>query len=117
MVPVTTLSAFCRERGIDHIDFLKIDTEGHDLDIILGAEDFLDRINFVQCEVSANSYNKFHVSFNDLSEHMFGNNFYLYRICEQMMEWTGRGYPVLRRFDAVFINARVVGPLRNVLDR
>lgn len=27
---------FCQENGIDHIDFLKIDTEGHDLNVLRG---------------------------------------------------------------------------------
>jgi FkbM family methyltransferase len=33
-----TIDDLCRERAWDHIDFLKIDTEGNDLNVIRGAE-------------------------------------------------------------------------------
>jgi FkbM family methyltransferase len=36
-VEVTTLDAWCECRGIDHIDFLKIDVEGYDLAVLEGA--------------------------------------------------------------------------------
>jgi hypothetical protein len=42
---------------------------------------------------------------------------HLYRIYGQTKEWSGGGYPVLRRFDPVFINGRLIGPLQNLLDR
>lgn len=115
-VQLATLTEFCRENDIPHIDFLKIDTEGHDLDVILGADEFLDNVDILQCEVAANPYNRFHVFFGDVWPHLFAKNFYLYKIYGQTKEWTGGGYPVLRRFDCVFINARVVGPLNNVID-
>ncbi len=37
MVPVNTLDGYCREKGLDQIDLLKIDTEGHELDVLQGA--------------------------------------------------------------------------------
>jgi FkbM family methyltransferase len=36
-VRVTTLDAYCLEQDIDHVDFLKIDAEGHDLAVLQGA--------------------------------------------------------------------------------
>jgi FkbM family methyltransferase len=36
-VPVTTIEAYCRENGIDSVDLLKIDAEGFDFEVILGA--------------------------------------------------------------------------------
>jgi FkbM family methyltransferase len=116
-VDVTTLADFCREHDIDQVNFLKIDTAGHERDVILGAGEFLNRVDFLQCVVSANTYNRFHASFGDIWRHMSEMNFYLYGIYRQTMEWTGGGYPIMRRFDSVFINARLVGPLKNVLDR
>lgn len=51
-VPVTTLDAFAAERGITHIDFLKIDAEGHDLAVLRGAKALIDGglINMIQFE-------------------------------------------------------------------
>lgn len=47
-----TLDSFCETEGIDSIDVLKIDTEGHDLAVLRGAGDLLTagRIGFVLAE-------------------------------------------------------------------
>lgn len=37
-VQIRTLDAYCSERGIDHIDLLKLDVEGHELDVLNGGE-------------------------------------------------------------------------------
>jgi len=37
-IGVETLEAYCQERGIEHIDLLKMDVEGHELDVLAGAE-------------------------------------------------------------------------------
>jgi FkbM family methyltransferase len=52
-VPATTLYAFCLERGIEHIDLLKIDCEGSDLAVLNGAAGMLehDRIKAVHVEL------------------------------------------------------------------
>jgi FkbM family methyltransferase len=51
-VPVTTLDDFCRSNGIQWIDFLKIDTEGHELEVLRGAAGLLSaqKIGIVQFE-------------------------------------------------------------------
>lgn len=116
MVPVATLAEFCQNNNIPHIDFVKIDTEGHDLEVLKGAAYFLENIDILQCEVSANRYNRFHAFFEDICNYMFDAGFYLYHIYEQTPEWTGGGYPIMRRFDPVFINSNLVGPIQNVVD-
>jgi FkbM family methyltransferase len=40
-VPITTLDAYCREREVDHINFMKIDAEGFDLNVLEGGRDLL----------------------------------------------------------------------------
>jgi FkbM family methyltransferase len=42
-VAVETLDAYCVRTSIDHIDLLKIDVEGHELDVLAGAEEMLHR--------------------------------------------------------------------------
>lgn len=37
IVDILTLDDYCSTNGIDHIDLLKIDTEGHELAVLLGA--------------------------------------------------------------------------------
>jgi FkbM family methyltransferase len=40
-IPTRRLDGILRERGIERIDFLKSDTEGHDLQVLLGLGNFL----------------------------------------------------------------------------
>lgn len=50
-VPVTTVDSYCAENGIERIDYLKIDAEGHDLAVIQGASGTIDRgVRFIQFE-------------------------------------------------------------------
>jgi len=51
-VDIITGDAFCAEHQIDRISFLKIDTEGHDLKVLLGFAGMLsqERVDFVQVE-------------------------------------------------------------------
>ncbi|MEP7115198.1 MAG: FkbM family methyltransferase [Ilumatobacteraceae bacterium] len=50
-VHITTLDEYCEEHDIDHIHFMKVDVEGHELAVFLGAMRMLkgrriDRIQF-----------------------------------------------------------------------
>ena len=53
-ITVTTLDEFCAERGIQHIDILKIDTQGYDLEVFKGARRMLElgQINMIFFEVN-----------------------------------------------------------------
>ena len=42
-VATRTLDSFCAEHNIGHIDFLKIDTEGAEYDVLFGASQLLDK--------------------------------------------------------------------------
>jgi FkbM family methyltransferase len=49
---VDTIDRFCAENRIDHIDLLKIDTEGFELEVLRGAEGLLGdgKVNFIIAE-------------------------------------------------------------------
>jgi FkbM family methyltransferase len=49
-ITTITVADFCRHHGIDRIDLLKIDAEGHDFEVLLGAEPMLERISAIQFE-------------------------------------------------------------------
>lgn len=55
-VPATTLDAFCRERGMKQIDYLKLDVEGAEILALQGARDLLANkaIKCLQFEISKN---------------------------------------------------------------
>jgi FkbM family methyltransferase len=49
-VPLRTLKSYCDERGLQHIDLLKVDAEGHDLDVLKGFPWECIQPRFVICE-------------------------------------------------------------------
>ena len=49
-LPLNTLGWYIEEKGIKQIDFLKIDTEGFDLKVLIGAYNWLGMIKFIQYE-------------------------------------------------------------------
>ena len=54
-VPIATLDEVAAREGVDYIDFLKVDTEGHELAVFAGASRLLKekRIGFIQFEFNA----------------------------------------------------------------
>lgn len=51
-VDLLRLDSFCQYAGITHIDFVKIDTEGNEWNVLLGAQSMLEKraIDFIQFE-------------------------------------------------------------------
>jgi len=47
----TTLDVFCQQEGIESIDFLQVDVQGADLQVLQGAEQILKTVLAVQAEV------------------------------------------------------------------
>jgi FkbM family methyltransferase len=94
--------------GLTEVSYLKIDTEGHDLEVLQGLTSALPRIDFIQVEAGMNAYNKTHVPFARLADFMFDHGFLLFHIFEQVLEFKRGGRPVLRRANPLFINARLV---------
>lgn len=54
-IKIVRLKDFVRSRGIQNVDFLKIDAEGMDLEVLLGAEEILSSVTAIQFEISPSS--------------------------------------------------------------
>jgi len=54
-IQLTTIDEFCHKNNINRIDFLKIDVEGYELDVLKGAKQLLEnnRIHIIQFEFNA----------------------------------------------------------------
>jgi FkbM family methyltransferase len=103
-VRIATLDEFCRRHGVDHISYLKIDTEGSDLDVLLGGTDMLaaGRVDLVQVEAGMNPTNETHVPFEELKRFLESHRYFLFGVYEQVPEWP-TGQPHLRRSNSVFV--------------
>lgn len=62
-VEITTGDAYCAKHAIARVDFLKIDTEGHDLAVLAGFSGMLrqGRIDLLAVEATTSLDNRFHV--------------------------------------------------------
>jgi FkbM family methyltransferase len=108
-VPLETLDDFCVRSQIHHINLLKIDTEGHDLDVLVGSDGLLQRhaIDLIRVEASMNSNNTYHCCMELIKAHLESKQYFLFGIYQQVPEWP-TGSPNLRRADLVFISQPVI---------
>jgi len=86
-----------------------VDTEGGDLDVLLGAKKMLQShlIDLVEVEAGMNPKNHKHVRFEILKGFLEEKGYFTFGIYEQMHEWPSKE-PHLRRINAVFISSNVM---------
>lgn len=91
VVTISTLDSFCHEHQIEHIDFLKIDTEGLDLEVLKGAEQLLkaNQVTLIQVEAGMNSLNKKHIPLEQFKEYLEERGYLLFGIYGQTPDWKG----------------------------
>ncbi|OWY65472.1 hypothetical protein B7486_41840 [cyanobacterium TDX16] len=109
-VDVVTLDEFCQTEGIDCINYLKIDTEGGDLEVLKGAVNLLteQRIDCVQVEASMNLSNQRHVPLELIKEFLEFHRYFLFGIYEQVSEEWLNGEPHLRWANLLFISHHII---------
>ncbi|MCC4294210.1 FkbM family methyltransferase [Brevundimonas aurantiaca] len=78
-VEVITLKDFCLENNIQRIDHLHADVQGMDYDVLLGLEDFIDRVQGGDIECSRNHdvklYKNEQYVFEDVAIGLYQNGF------------------------------------------
>lgn len=104
-ITITTLNEFCISNDISTIGFLKIDTEGYDLEVLKGGSDMLlnQKIDFIEVELGMNPENKFHIGFEEVKAYLQNHDYRIFGIYSQVLEWPTKS-PILRRTDVVFIS-------------
>lgn len=102
-ISVTTPSGFARENGIEKIDFMKVDTEGFDLQVLAGAVPLMrdQRIRFLMVECEPLAVTGYFVSFNAMAKFVEDYPYKLFGIYRQQPDWDGR--KSLLYFNALFI--------------
>lgn len=79
-IEIKTIDAFCSEHNIGHINFLKIDVEGHELKVLEGAANLLssNAIDFIQFEFGGSQIDS-RVYFQDFY-YLLKDKYKIYRI-------------------------------------
>ena len=105
-VTMTSGDDFCSEQRLDRIGLLKVDSEGHDLQVLIGFRKMLaaTRIDLVEAEVGMNPENKRHASFEAVKAYLEKFGYRLFLIYEQTYDVPFTGRAVLRRCNAVFVS-------------
>lgn len=95
---------YCAHHGIDEIDILKIDTEGHDMEVLIGFRSMIARgkIKYIQVEAGMNPENPVHVNIRQFLRWLEPKG---YRISSMHSPAHEKGSPVMRRSDIVFVYA------------
>jgi hypothetical protein len=80
-IRLETLDGYCRKTGIEKIDYLKIDVEGHELEVFKGALQMLknNQIGIIQFEYGGANIDA-KVLLKDLFEFFQNYNYTLYKI-------------------------------------
>ena len=103
-VEVITIDDFCKKNKISHINLLKTDTEGYELEVLKGATTMMDQnqIQFVLVETFFNENFIGQGSFGDIYNYLLSKNFGLVRFYD--FETTLEG--MANRSDALFFNKK-----------
>jgi FkbM family methyltransferase len=102
LVRIRTLDSFCAEQNITHIDLLKIDTEGFELEVLKGAEAMLraHQIQFIFAEATFHPINTYHTSFYRLAEFLYAIGYYFVDVYDD--EWASFGRPPMDFHNTLF---------------
>jgi FkbM family methyltransferase len=108
-VTMTSGDDFCAKHRIERIGLLKIDTEGHDLQVLVGFKKALGaaQIDLIEAEVGLNPENKHHAPFESVKQYVERFGYRLFLIYEQVYDKPFSGRAVLRRCNAVFVSEKV----------
>lgn len=80
-VPTVRLDAYCAERGITHVDYVKIDTEGAELLVLRGASGLFEKhaIRLAQFEYGG-TYPDAGITLREVFELLSSSDYEIYRI-------------------------------------
>lgn len=76
-VKVTTLDQYVKLKNIEYIDLLKVDTECHEDNVLIGAKNLLEnkKIKAIQIEIRFDDIYQKYLNFSDIEKYLVPNNF------------------------------------------
>ena len=89
------LSSYLIKNNIDNVDFLKIDTEGYEFEVLIGAKEILSKINIILFEHHYDDMIAKNYKFHDIHNFLLTNHFtQVYKI----------KMPFRKTFEYIYIN-------------
>ena len=109
VIDVDTLNIWFQTEKLNQgISYLKIDTEGYDLEVLQGATKLLNEksIDFIEVEAGVNPSNEFHVSMEELKSFAEQFGYRVFGFYSQVHEWPTEEQ-ILRRVNMVLVSPKV----------
>ena len=94
-----TLDTFCKKKKIKEIELLKIDTEGHEINVLNGGKNILRKTKIIQVEILSKK-KKFQEKFIKIDKFLKRYNFKLLKI-KQI--WSISIFSNLKAIDALYV--------------
>lgn len=108
-IKIETLDIYCKKNGIGKIDFLKIDTEGYELNVLEGAKGMLtsSSISFIYCEIGILKQNFRNTNLAELTEWLAQKNYYFFGLYQMVTN----GWKAGEYFgNALFVHKDIFNP-------
>ena len=84
---MNTLDNYCQKYGVEHIDFLKLDVEGHEFAVFKDAASMLKNVNIDRIQFEYGGCNiDSRVLLKDLFELLIGYGYHLFKIFPKRLE-------------------------------
>jgi|GEM_PF-981914 methyltransferase, FkbM family len=97
----TTLARYCQRLGIKRINFLKIDVEGAELDVLYGASELLKygQIDYIQFEYGT-TYREANITLKEVCEYLQKYRYSIFKILPQGLEYRPNFQPEHEVFES-----------------
>jgi FkbM family methyltransferase len=115
VVEITTLDDYCDDHGIRHINLLKIDTEGHDLNVLRGARRMLrnENIDIIICECSLSYENNTHIQFAEIQKELESLGYKFFGLYNQETPHMARNEPHVAWANCAYVSQSI--RIKNVI--
>jgi FkbM family methyltransferase len=107
-IKLESIPSFAHKNQIESIDFLKIDTEGYELEVLAGATPLLQaqKIHFVLCECKPVISDHNFIRFSDLTDFMSKFGYKLFGVYDQTLDCDGKHSLIY--WNALFICEKLI---------
>lgn len=85
----TTLNNQQKQMNLDRIDFIKLDTQGSELDILKGANEALFNVIGIETEIEFQEMYKGQPLFSDIDNYLRDNGFFLFNLTRKYWSFQG----------------------------